>query len=331
MTAKTEVFTNDGIQDGLNKKAKQKKRIAQILPYAGLVLLIILFMFTTNNRFLEPVNLTNLVDQGYTLIIIAVGAAFIFSAGLLDLSIGSVMAVAQLLTALVLRGRYAPVPVAILVSLGTGALLCSITALIHLLLKVPIIIASLCMMSICTGIVTISVEKSDIYIPYSELGYFNTTPVMLTVLIIVLATGVFIFHYTRLGRDLKALGGNAAAAEQSGVNQFRSKLLSFVVMGLCIGIAAFFSLIRGGVVNGASGSGIQMNIIIAIVLGGFPLMGGSKAKIVSAIIGALTITVLSNGLILMGLDPAWAVLVKGFLFMTIIAVTYEKVPVRDVH
>jgi len=100
--------------------------------------------------------------------------------------------------------------------------------------------------------------------------------------------------------------------------------LSFVMLGICIGIAAFFTLLRNGLVNAASGTGVQINVMVAIVLGGFPLAGGARARLPAAIVGALMVTILTNGLILMGLNPEWGNFAKGVLFLIVVALTYDK-------
>lgn len=319
------VLTSDDIQIRLDQQAKRRKMLTQVLPFTGLMFLFILFTFTTHGKFLDVQNFEGLVNQCFTLTIIAVGAAFIFSAGMLDMSVGAVLALSQLLMAYILRGYYAPVGVAVLVGIVTAVVCFSITAIVHIILRVHVFIVSLCMMNICTGILTLAVSNADVYIPYSELAPINnSTVIKLIALIMVIGLGVLIFNFTRLGKDLKAIGANPMAARQSGVSYGKSIWLSFVMLGISVGIASFFTLIRAGAVNAASGSGIQLSIIVAIVIGGFPLAGGANSKVWAPIIGAIMVTVLTNGLVLMGLDPAWGIFARGLLFLFVVALTYEK-------
>ena len=242
----------------------------------------------------------------------------------MDMSIGGVLAFAQLGAAMLIRHTNLPIAVAALACVLIAAMCSSFSALAHVLFRVPIFVASLCNMYIWTGIVTLIVEKSDVYITYSESTYLNAIGVKLSVLALVILLGYVLFNYTRLGKDLKALGSNQSAAVLSGVRRGLLLWLSFVLLGACIGVAAFFMLLRNGLVNAASGTGVQLNVMVAIVLGGFPLAGGARAHLPAAIVGALMVTILTNGLILMGLNPEWGNFAKGVLFLAVVALTYDK-------
>ena len=102
-----------------------------------------------------------------------------------------------------------------------------------------------------------------------------------------------------------------------------------MALGICVGIAAFFYLTRLGVVRSNSGRGVEFDVMIALVLGGFPLAGGSNARFRSAIIGAVIVTILSNGLTLWGLGPELVAGVKGLLFVTVIAVSYDRSAMKE--
>lgn len=303
------VVEEDNIQLKLNKAAKRKNLITKVLPFTGLAFLILLFSLTTDGKFLDESNFSVLVNQCFTLVVISVGAAFVYASGSMDMSIGGVLAFSQLGAAMLIRHTNLPIAVA---------------ALAHVLFRVPIFVASLCNMYIWTGIVTLIVEKSDVYITYSESTYLNAIGVKLSVLALVILLGYVLFNYTRLGKDLKALGSNQSAAVLSGVRRGLLLWLSFVLLGACIGVAAFFMLLRNGLVNAASGTGVQLNVMVAIVLGGFPLAGGARAHLPAAIVGALMVTILTNGLILMGLNPEWGNFAKGVLFLAVVALTYDK-------
>ena len=107
-------------------------------------------------------------------------------------------------------------------------------------------------------------------------------------------------------------------------------MLSHLILGVCVGIAACFQMVRAGSVSSQSGSGLEFNIMIALALGGFPMAGGASAKIRSTIIGVLTITFLTNGLTLAGMDSTYINLVKGLLFILIVAVSYDRSNLKQV-
>ena len=320
----TKKVAEDDIQLKLNKTATRKNLITKVLPFTGLIFLILLFSLTTDGKFLDDSNFSVLVNQCFTLVIISVGAAFVYASGSMDMSIGGVLAFSQLGAAMIIRDTDLPIGVAAIACVLMAALCSSFSAIVHVMFRVPIFVASLCNMYIWTGIVTLIVEKNDVYIAYSESSYLNAIGVKIPVMILVILLGYVLFNNTRLGKDLKALGSNQTAAVLSGVRRGLVLWLSFVMLGICIGIAAFFTLLRNGLVNAASGTGVQINVMVAIVLGGFPLAGGARARLPAAIVGALMVTILTNGLILMGLNPEWGNFAKGVLFLIVVALTYDK-------
>jgi ribose transport system permease protein len=294
------------------------------LPFAGLASLFLFFLLVTKGGILSASNLSNLVEQCFTVTLAAVGATFVYACGSFDISIGNVMALGELIIAYCMISFDLPIPVLILVGVAVTSACTLVTGFITAFLKVPAFVSSLCMMYICMGIVQAAVSKSDIYIPYLEYTFLNSAAIKGGALVALIAAGLVVFNKTRLGRDLKALGGSELAARESGVNKRRAMLLGFLCLGVCLGIAGFFSVVRVGVLTGTTGSGLGLNILVAIVLGGFPLTGGANARMSGAIAGALIVTLLSNGLQLMGVDSTVALFFKGMLFLAIVAISYER-------
>lgn len=314
----------DDIQLKLNHRAQRKALIAKILPFCGLVFLFLVFSFTTDGNFLTSSNFINLINQCFTLTVIAVGAAFIYAAGSMDMAIGAILGMSQLIMGMLIRDTQIPFLLIVLIGVACSVVCCSITALAHVMLRVPVFVGSMCVQNICTGILTWAVEKNDVYIDYQTYSFVNTTWLKALVLLAVIGIGFYVFTYTSLGKNLKAIGGNPTAAKLSGINVGKSIWMSFIVLGICIGITSVFALVRSSQVTATSGSGTQLNILVAIVLGGFPLAGGANSKISGPIIGALMVTVLTNGLLLMGLDVAWGYFGKGILFLIVVVLTYER-------
>ena len=329
-TVATEAGTIDPVQLALNQKAKLRSKVMQVVPFLGLAFIFIFCLITTSGGLVSASNLANLVDQCLTITILSVGASFIYACGRMDMSVGGVLAMSALIMGKMMLLGTVPLPLIILSGIGVAVGIDLALAAISTYLKVPSFIVSICIMSICTGIISTTVATEEVRIPYSEYSVYNQPSIRVCVLIAIVIVGLIIFYKTRLGRDLKAIGGNETAAQQSGVKMGRSILLAFVCLGVCVGIAAFFSTINSGVVNASTGSTMGLNIIIAIVLGGFPLAGGANAKMVGAIVGALTTVVLTNGLSLMGLDPSNIFVVKGILVIAIVAISYERVKGKEI-
>jgi ribose transport system permease protein len=152
----------------------------------------------------------------------------------------------------------------------------------------------------------------------------NNTALKAIILIVFIAVGYYLFEYTSLGKGLRAIGGNTRTAQHAGVKIKKTILVAYIILGICVGVAAIFQMFRNGKVTTQSGSGLEFNMMMAIVLGGFPMMGGDKSRISSAIIGALTVTVLVNGLTVWGVDANLINGIKGLLFIVIVAMSYDR-------
>lgn len=314
----------DAIQNELNAKAKKRELLTRILPFCGLLFVILFFSIIAADVFLTATNLDNLINQCFQVTIVAVGAAFIYAAGMMDLSVGATSCVSMLVMAYLMRDYQINAFLAMAVGIAIAIVCDYLMSMIHITLRVPILITSMCMMNICSGIASLMTEQSDVYIDYQLYQSFNATWVKVLALLIVISLGYFLFGYTRLGKELKAIGGNETAAKMSGVKRSSMIILAFIVLGACLGLSAFFSLCRTGKVTAASSSSLMSNILVSIVLGGFPLSGGARARFFAPIVGALTITILLNGLTLIGLDGAYGNFAKGLLFIVVVGMTYER-------
>ncbi len=311
-------------QAELIHRMKRKNRISAIVPFLGLVFIVIFFAIVTDGRTVNSNNLINLVNQSYTLIIVCVGAAFVYGYGGMDMSVGYVQGFISVIIAIIAMNHLVPAWIVLPISIVCGMLISSINGIVSVYTRVPVFVVSLCIMNICKGIVATAVADTDIYMSYSEYSGWNNNVLKGIVLIFIIAAGYYTFEYTQIGKKLKIMGGNITAAKLSGINVTKYTILAYVIIGATVGIVAFFTLTRTGVVTASTGSGLMLDVMTAIVLGGFPLFGGAKAKIRSAVIGAVTVSVLSNGLTIWGLNPNYVNGVKGILFLIIVCISYER-------
>ena len=312
------------IQETLDKKARRQEVISSMLPFAGLTFISVFLIVVTKGRILNPSNLVNLINQCFTVSLVGVGAAFVYAHGGMDFSIGASSGLAQFVSILILTRTGFPVWVAILVSILIGVICSTLVGSASILLRVPVFITSLSVRSICAGILALGTNGMELRLDYARYAGFNNALLKLSVLIAMIAIGYYLFEKTALGRKEKAMGGNIRTAFQAGVKVDKSRILTYSIMGFCVGLAAFFQLTRAGIVTASSGSGLEFDIMMAIVLGGFPMMGGSAAKFRAVIIGAMIITILSNGLIIWGVDFTIINGLKGLLLIAIVAISYDR-------
>lgn len=292
-----------------------------LIPFVGLVLMTIAFEIASQNKLLMPDNLVTILNQSFSVMIIALGATFVFSHGGLDISYGSVLGISILCAAAVAHAGYLwlSLPAAVL-----AAVICAlINGGISIFCGISPFITSICILFIGRGILNTVCSSSQIAIPTSMLSIDNWQT-KLTVLVITIVITAILFEKTKIGRNNKAIGGNAKAAEQAGVNISIYRMIAYLISGITIGIASFFNLVRMGSVSSATGQGLEMSIITALVLGGMPMTGGANSRIISAIIGSISIIVLKNGLIILGVNDKVIEGIQGIIILAIIFVSYKK-------
>lgn len=317
------IGNEDTIQNALNRKAMKKEYVGKFLPYLGIVILVVFFEVMTKGKFLEKSNIQLLLNQCFTMVIVMVGVVFMYSMGTLDMAAGGVMSLSALVISICYINNL-PLLLSLVIGVIISAGCMSITALAKVYLKIDPFIASLCVMNMTTGIVSVSTKANRIVFPYSKAIWLDSTVTKIIVLIAVIAMGYIIFEFTPFSRELKAIGGGEKVAKASGIKISRVSILAYSFAGIGIGIASLFAVVRGGIADTSIGSGLPLNIIVGLVLGGFPLAGGSRSKFMAPVIGALMITALTNGLALMGQASTLGYAIRGILLIIVVSMTYNK-------
>ena len=250
----------------------------------------------------------------------------------MDFSLGPSCGVAQLVCIAMITQAGMPLWAGVVAAIAVAIVCTMIVGLGSDCLHLQPFIVSLCVRSACTGILVVGCNAlgKNIRVPLDVFSVFNSNILKVAILLALLAGGWYLFEKTSLGKEQKAIGGNIVTARQSGIRSRRGVVLSHLILGVCVGIAACFQMVRAGTVSTQSGGGLEFNIMIALALGGFPMAGGASAKIRSTIIGVLTITFLTNGLTLAGMDNEYINLVKGLLFIVIVAVSYDRSNLKQV-
>jgi len=301
-------------------KIKNKNfEIKEIAAYLGLISVVLLFALTTNGRFFRLSNLRLILKQSSIVMIGALGSTFVLAHGNLDFSIGGEMALCCLISYYMAQiNPYLMLPSCLIV----GILLALFVGVIHVVVGVYVFVSGMCVMFIGKGIVQ-SVAGSGLIIP-SIYGNLDTSSFYILTTLFMIFLTIVLFNYTRIGRDNRLIGSNPQAAKLSGINEGRSKLIAFLISGFAVGVASFLTLVRAGGVSAQTGQTFEIDCIIVLTLGGAPLSGGSGMKSRNAVLGALTYFVLSNGLLLWGVSPEVIYIIKGILFLTIVAFTFDR-------
>lgn len=277
--------------------------------------------------FLTPENLLNIVNQTALVTIMAMGVALVIITAEIDLSVGSNLALSGVCAALFMKDVTNNWLLAALVALAVGALVGVVNGILTVKARIPSFLVTLGMLSAARGVTLLITATSPVLIVnptfWSLFAEGSVAGVVAPILWTALVVAVVwvLLHYGVFGRRLFATGGNLAAAKYSGINTSRVKMITFVISGVLAGLAGIIVAARGHAIRPDVASGIELDVLAAVILGGVSLFGG-KGKIYGAILGSLIIGILNNGLVLLGVDPSIQLTIKGALI--VVAVAFAK-------
>ena len=302
----------------MKKIGLKNVRLEKIVPYLGLFLVILIFAVATGGKSLRWRNIKTILEQMLVTGIVSIGYIFTMSAGALDYSCGSVFAVSSMVLALVSETD----PwLALLASIATACVLNGIIGLIITKFHVPSSIIGQSSNFAIRGMVKYMVAMHGAYSIPLSMHSLNKFPLRLGIYILLFLVGGYVYNFTRLGYDVRAVGSGQVVSRYSGVDVERTRLLAFVLSGVTIGAAAWVSLVRAGTAGATTGNSIGMDLLLAMVLGGMDIEGGFQSRYISSLLGVLYMIVLSNGLILIEVDVATQQLLKGLMFVATMYIT----------
>lgn len=302
-------------------------RLSGILP--ELVLLCIGFELASG-RFLSVGNLSIVMQQASINAMLAAGMTFVILAGGIDLSVGSILALAAVVAvgATLTPGlAWAAIPLALLAGAACGLVNGSLIAWLGL----PPFIVTLGALTAVRGVARLAAGDSTVFnsdLPFSVIG--NGTllgvPWLVVIAFLVILLSWVILRRTVLGTWIYAVGGNAEAAALAGIKVPLVLLFVYATSGLLAGLGGVMSAARLYAANGLQlGQAYELDAIAAVILGGTSFVGGI-GSVWGTLIGALIIAVLSNGLILLGVSDIWQYIIKGGVI--ILAVAIDKLRTR---
>lgn len=300
-----------------------------LAAYGGLLLCILVFSIVPpmfGQSIWTGAKLSTLMSDVIVTALMAVGAVFVYSLGNMDISIGGQVGLYATLMVL-LGNRTGSLSAGILLSLLIAVCIGVINGATGEILKIHPIIPSLVFMMVLNGIRSILYTKlgsRNVSLSGIDYSLFKQPWFMAVVLALEVVLVTFLFRYTRLGKNAKAIGANSVVAAQSGINLIQYKALAYVVMGLCVVLASVFQMGYTGSASDATGTGFEMNVMVALILGGMPLSGGMGAKVSCALIGAFTYSLLDVGLPLIGVPNNMTFLVKAVIFILVVLITCRK-------
>lgn len=304
-----------------DKMKKNKLFSPEFSQYSGIILVLIvlcILLSLMTDSFASMKNITNVMRQVSITGVLAVGMSFAFIVSEIDLSVGSVVGFMGGLLTLMLAGGI-PFPAAVVAVVVLCIAIGVFNGLITTYFMIPSFVVTLAMEYMLRGGLYIMSGGTAItglpewLIDFGLSGFLGL-PSPVWVMFAVFLAGWIILSKTTLGRNLFAIGGNIKAADYSGINVLLVKASAFVICSVCAGIAAILQTARLGSAQPSAGTGMEMEAIVSACLGGMS-MGGGYGSVIGVLMGTILLGVISNGMVLMGIDSYYQQIVKGLIIL----------------
>lgn len=304
-----------------------------------LVGMVIIMTILKPQSFPSAKNILNILNQSAIVGIMALGMTIVIISKGIDLSVGSVLALAGVVAASLSQTSAAsikvfeslgpqPIYIAILAALVVGAISGAISGGLIAYTGIPAFISTLGMMTVARGIVFLytqgqPVSKLTEGILFFGSNVFEVIPVPVIVYGIMIVITAIILGYTRFGKSVYAIGGNINAAEVSGIKVKRNIVLIYIFAGVTAALASILFTGRVASVHPGAATGYELTVIAATTIGGTSHSGGI-GTVWGAVVGTLILSVLQNGFTLLGIDPYWQQIVQGMIIVGAVVLDMRK-------
>lgn len=283
---------------GLDKYRLQKG-IINMLPFVALLGLLAVFAGIVSSKGYRLDRYMEIIfNEGIVLSIVATGAIFIYTLGSFDISLGASTLFAATMGVMSYSATESlgAMIAAILVS-GVGCSL--LNAVLASIFHIPVFVTTVAMMSVLSAVASQMITTNGgslggISIPSNVVQNLDNAGFKVIVLVVWFLLCLFLFHFTKLGRREKFIGGNPVCAGLTGIRYNRYAILGFLLAGVGVGIGAFLTLVYTPSVTTSTAGDIGMNIMVAIVFGGMPIAGGARSRIYAAVVGGFSYIILNN-------------------------------------
>lgn len=302
-------------------RVPELKRLVVLLAVVG-------FFGVLNPAFISGDSFLAVIQASAFVGITAVGLTLLITAGEFDLSVGSVAALANVSTALLMVKAGLDPLVSIGIGLSLGAAVGVVNAVLVLRVGVPSFIATIGMLFIARGLTVWVTAAKPVYpLPplIDELGELRLLGLSASIIVLLalVVAGALVLDRLVLGRLIRATGGNPEAARIAGVKTDRTKLLLFILVGSLASLSGILSLIHFGSGTHLMGNGWELMAIAAVVVGGTSLFGGS-GTVVGTLLGLLILQSISSGMVAARIDPWWQTITIGLIMLASVSVDVTR-------
>jgi inositol transport system permease protein len=334
-------MTSKNLEAEAQRASESRQKAIALLQKYGIILVLIVMIIGISilqPKFLSSTNLFNVITQSSIFGIMALGMTLVITSKGIDLSVGSVLAFTGVIAASLGQVSTAttiiypgltdlPVIVPVVAAILVGALIGAVNGGLIAFTGIPAFIATLGMMTIARGATLLYTGGKPVSQLIPDMMFIGSkigpVPVPVIVYGIMIAITWVLLGYTSFGKNIYAIGGNIKAAEISGVNVKKNLVMIYGFMGICSAVAALVFAGRVGSVHPGAATGYELTAIAATTIGGTSHYGGI-GTVWGAVIGALVLGVLRNGMTLLGIHAYWQQIVEGCIIIVAVIIDMRK-------
>lgn len=307
------------------KKLNVKSKVIEIVSVVAMLLLLAVYMIMMGDR-MSLYMFETVLNQTVITAVVATGAVFIYTTGAFDIALGSAVAVSAIIGAMVYNNT-GNIALTMLAMVGTGIVIELVDSSLAAFLNLPVFVTTIAMLSVLDSLVKMLIASTGgakITIPREAVKALDNSTFRLVVLVVFVGICVFLYNYTPLGRREKFLGGNPICARLTGISVKKLSVIAFLIAGVGVGLAAFLTVVRAPTITTSTASSIGLDVIVAIVFGGMPASGGARSKISAALIGSVSMVLLSQIMTILNYTAGVSQCVKSVLFLAVVTLSGMK-------
>ena len=298
------------------KTKNLRKNVMLLAPLFGLVaLLVAFFIIGTSKNINVAYGMKSIINQSVVVAVVATGAIFIYTLGSFDISLGASVAVSALVGGIVYNKTESLV-IMFAACLGVAVFIGLFNSVLASIFNLPVFVTTIAMLSVLNALVLVLIKMngtgSEIRVPMMAVSRLNTTQFK------IFLVWILVFSFTKVGRMQKFQGGNPICAKLSGISVKKMSIIAFIMSGIGVGLGACLSIVYAPTLTRNTASSVGMDVIIAIVFGGMPVSGGARSKIYAAVIGAFSMTLLSQIMVMFNLNSGIGQMVKAAIFILVV-------------
>lgn len=313
----------------MNEKKKRRASFMTSEFYLAVFLAaVLLFLFMFARDFYSINNIMSLLNTYSYILIAAIGMNMIIITGNIDVSTGALISVVCLFLAAIGK-QGVPFPGLLLAAMIMGAFLSTLNGLFITKMKIPAIVATLATTQIFQGVLPLLVEGSIYDLPASytwlafEAKVFGVVPASVLICLILTVIALIFMKYSTFAKKIYAIGNNANGARLAGIHVDKTIVITYLIAGVLFGVSSVIIATAGQRVTTTMGSGLEMTVIAAVVLGGTSTDGGS-GRLIGTVIGAFILAMIAPAINYLGISPNWSDAIKGAIIIISVVVSAAK-------